>query len=351
MYRDFVGADPRAARAGDEPRARACDDQRLMDQIYASRAARRSDRRTSTSSSSAAARAAARWRTRSRTPARASCVLERGGFVPQEAENWNPEAVWKHLRYRRDRALARRARARRSGPYTHYNVGGNTKFWGSVLYRLRREDFDGDRARRRRLAGVADRLRHARAVLRPRRARSTTCTATSATIRPSRRAAPYPYPPVPHARGMARASSSALRAHGAASVAAAARPAATRASRAAASSATPATRSRAGCTRRATRRSAASRRRSATPNVDALDRTRCATRLLTDPSGTPRRRRRGRARRRDVRVVSRAGRRRRRAARSTRPRCCCGRRPTRIRTAWRIRRVSSAAATWRTWRR
>ena len=27
-------------------------------------------------------------------------------------------------------------------PYTHYCVGGNTKFWGSVLYRLRREDFD-----------------------------------------------------------------------------------------------------------------------------------------------------------------------------------------------------------------
>ncbi len=26
-------------------------------------------------------------------------------------------------------------------PYTHYCVGGNTKFWGSVLYRLRREDF------------------------------------------------------------------------------------------------------------------------------------------------------------------------------------------------------------------
>ena len=27
-------------------------------------------------------------------------VLERGGFVPQEMENWDPEAVWKHLRYR-----------------------------------------------------------------------------------------------------------------------------------------------------------------------------------------------------------------------------------------------------------
>jgi choline dehydrogenase-like flavoprotein len=67
-------------------------------------------------------------------------VLERGDFVPQEAENWNPEAVWKHLRYQTaerwldDRGLPFR-------PYTHYNVGGNTKFWGSVLYRLRREDF------------------------------------------------------------------------------------------------------------------------------------------------------------------------------------------------------------------
>ena len=27
-------------------------------------------------------------------------VLERGASVPQEADNWNPEAVWKHLRYR-----------------------------------------------------------------------------------------------------------------------------------------------------------------------------------------------------------------------------------------------------------
>ena len=35
----------------------------------------------------------------------------------------------------------RRTRPTSSVPYTHYNVGGNTKFWGSVLYRLRREDF------------------------------------------------------------------------------------------------------------------------------------------------------------------------------------------------------------------
>ena len=24
-------------------------------------------------------------------------ILERGDFVPREAENWDPEAVWKHL--------------------------------------------------------------------------------------------------------------------------------------------------------------------------------------------------------------------------------------------------------------
>ena len=67
-------------------------------------------------------------------------VLERGDFVPQEDENWNPEAVWKHLRYRaRERWLDETGRE--FHPYTHYNVGGNTKFWGSVLYRLRREDF------------------------------------------------------------------------------------------------------------------------------------------------------------------------------------------------------------------
>jgi choline dehydrogenase-like flavoprotein len=67
-------------------------------------------------------------------------VLERGEVVPQEAENWDPEAVWKHLRYRTtERWLDRRGREFQ--PYTHFCVGGNTKFWGSVLYRLRYEDF------------------------------------------------------------------------------------------------------------------------------------------------------------------------------------------------------------------
>jgi choline dehydrogenase-like flavoprotein len=67
-------------------------------------------------------------------------VLERGDFVPQEAENWSPQAVWKDLRYRAtERWLD--DRGQEFVPYTHYCVGGNSKFWGSVLFRLRREDF------------------------------------------------------------------------------------------------------------------------------------------------------------------------------------------------------------------
>jgi choline dehydrogenase-like flavoprotein len=68
-------------------------------------------------------------------------VLERGDFVPQEAENWSPEAVWQHLRYRSSERWLN-GDGHEFLPYTHYSVGGNTKFWGSVLFRLRREDFE-----------------------------------------------------------------------------------------------------------------------------------------------------------------------------------------------------------------
>jgi choline dehydrogenase-like flavoprotein len=68
-------------------------------------------------------------------------LVERGEAVPRELENWNPVAVWQDLRYR-----TREQWVESGGgefvPYTHYCVGGNTKFWGSVLIRLRREDFD-----------------------------------------------------------------------------------------------------------------------------------------------------------------------------------------------------------------
>jgi choline dehydrogenase-like flavoprotein len=67
-------------------------------------------------------------------------VVERGNYIPSESQNWDPDAVWRQLRYRTTETwLDETGEAFR--PYTHYCVGGNTKFWGSVLYRLRREDF------------------------------------------------------------------------------------------------------------------------------------------------------------------------------------------------------------------
>ena len=67
-------------------------------------------------------------------------VLERGEAVPREPANWDPAAVWKDLRYRATERWVDQD-GESFVPYMHYGVGGNTKYWGSVLYRLRREDF------------------------------------------------------------------------------------------------------------------------------------------------------------------------------------------------------------------
>jgi choline dehydrogenase-like flavoprotein len=68
-------------------------------------------------------------------------VLERGGLVPEEPEICAADAGLVDRRSPgRERWLD--ADGAEFAPYTHYSVGGNTKFWGSVLYRLRREDFE-----------------------------------------------------------------------------------------------------------------------------------------------------------------------------------------------------------------
>jgi choline dehydrogenase-like flavoprotein len=67
-------------------------------------------------------------------------VVERGEAVPREPENWSPQAVWRELRYRTTERWVD-GDGGEFPPYMHYCVGGNTKFWGSVLIRLRREDF------------------------------------------------------------------------------------------------------------------------------------------------------------------------------------------------------------------
>lgn len=67
-------------------------------------------------------------------------VLERGGFVPRELENWDTKAVNLDARYN-TKEVWRDKDGRPLHPHTNYFVGGNTKFYGAALFRLRREDF------------------------------------------------------------------------------------------------------------------------------------------------------------------------------------------------------------------
>jgi choline dehydrogenase-like flavoprotein len=129
-------------------------------------------------------------------------LVERGDFVPQEDANWSPEAVWKDLRYRA-KELWLDERGREFNPYTHYNVGGNTKFWGSVLYRLRREDFEEVRH----ADGVSPAWPIDYETLAPYYDRAERLYKVRGAVgddptEPPR--GPFPYPAVPHAPGMAR---------------------------------------------------------------------------------------------------------------------------------------------------
>ncbi len=67
-------------------------------------------------------------------------LLERGDFLPREQDNWDSHAVFVEAKYQ-----AKEPWLDSSGheffPGIHYYVGGNTKFYGAALLRLRREDF------------------------------------------------------------------------------------------------------------------------------------------------------------------------------------------------------------------
>lgn len=67
-------------------------------------------------------------------------LLERGDYVPREADNWSTRAVNREGKYAAKESW-RDAAGRELHPHTNYCVGGNTKFYGAALFRLRREDF------------------------------------------------------------------------------------------------------------------------------------------------------------------------------------------------------------------
>ena len=67
-------------------------------------------------------------------------LLERGGYVPREKDNWNPRAVNLEGKYK-TKEMWHDKDGKELHPHTNYYVGGNTKFYGAALFRLRKEDF------------------------------------------------------------------------------------------------------------------------------------------------------------------------------------------------------------------
>ena len=67
-------------------------------------------------------------------------LLERGDYVRREQANWSTRAVNVEGRYQ-TKEVWRDREGRPLHPHTNYAVGGNTKFYGAALFRLRRQDF------------------------------------------------------------------------------------------------------------------------------------------------------------------------------------------------------------------
>jgi len=67
-------------------------------------------------------------------------LIERGPYVRREKDNWNSRAVNAEGKYN-TKELWRNADGTELHPHTNYYVGGNTKFYGAALFRLREQDF------------------------------------------------------------------------------------------------------------------------------------------------------------------------------------------------------------------
>jgi choline dehydrogenase-like flavoprotein len=67
-------------------------------------------------------------------------ILERGDYVAREKDNWSSLAVNVQGKYQ-TKEVWRDGDGKELHPHTNYCVGGNTKFYGAALFRLREEDF------------------------------------------------------------------------------------------------------------------------------------------------------------------------------------------------------------------
>jgi choline dehydrogenase-like flavoprotein len=67
-------------------------------------------------------------------------LLERGDYVRREKANWESQAVNVDARYH-TKEVWQDGTGKPLHPHTNYFVGGNTKFYGAALFRLRSQDF------------------------------------------------------------------------------------------------------------------------------------------------------------------------------------------------------------------
>ncbi len=68
-------------------------------------------------------------------------LLERGGFLPREPQNWDSKSVWVDLRYHNSGTWTDADTGEEFSPKQNYYVGGNTKVYGAILFRFRERDF------------------------------------------------------------------------------------------------------------------------------------------------------------------------------------------------------------------
>jgi choline dehydrogenase-like flavoprotein len=68
-------------------------------------------------------------------------LLERGDFLPREVQNWDPRSIWLDGRYHNSGRWTDASTGERFSPKQNYYVGGNTKFYGAILFRFREKDF------------------------------------------------------------------------------------------------------------------------------------------------------------------------------------------------------------------
>jgi choline dehydrogenase-like flavoprotein len=124
-------------------------------------------------------------------------ILERGGFLPKEQDNWNTKAVFTDAKYKAKESWLDKE-GKEFHPGIHYFVGGNTKVYGAALLRFRKEDFEEIRHH----GGISPVWPITYDDLEPyyTKAEKLYHVHGEAGIDPTepQRSAPYPYPPLKH---------------------------------------------------------------------------------------------------------------------------------------------------------